>query len=94
MFELIGYIILFVLSFYVITKAADYFIDESATIGKRFGMSKLMIGLTIVSIGTSLPEMITSLGSIMFYGQFMPILLLELLWEVILLIFYLHLVFF
>ncbi len=66
MINLLMYIALFVFSFYIITKAADYFIDEAAKIGKDFGMSKLLIGLTIVAIGTSLPEMITSLGAILF----------------------------
>lgn len=71
--ELIGYICVFIVGFYIISKSADYFVDEAANIGLRYGMSKLMIGLTIVAIGTSLPEMITSLGSIMFtenYSEF------------------------
>ena len=64
--ELVGNVALFIFSFYIITKSADFFIDEAAMIGKSYNMSKLMIGLTIVAVGTSLPEMITSLGSILF----------------------------
>lgn len=71
--ELIVYICVFIVGFYIISKSADYFVDEAANIGLKYGMSKLMIGLTIVAIGTSLPEMITSLGSILFtenYSEF------------------------
>ncbi|NQZ84706.1 MAG: sodium:calcium antiporter [Nanoarchaeales archaeon] len=71
--ELILYISVFLVGFYMISKAADYFVDEAANIGTKHGMSKLMIGLTIVAIGTSLPEMITSLGAILFtpnYSEF------------------------
>lgn len=51
-------------------KAADFFVDSAANLGKHFGMSKLMIGLTIVAVGTSLPEAITSLASILFTENF------------------------
>jgi cation:H+ antiporter len=68
--ELIIYGCVFAVGFYLISKAADYFVDEAANIGSRHGMSKLMIGLTIVAVGTSLPEMITSLGSILFTTNF------------------------
>jgi cation:H+ antiporter len=68
--DLIIYACVFAVGFYLISKAADYFVDEAANIGSRYGMSKLMIGLTIVAVGTSLPEMITSLGSILFTVNF------------------------
>jgi cation:H+ antiporter len=68
--NLIIYLCTFIVGFYLISKSADYFVDEAANIGTRHGMSKLMIGLTIVAIGTSLPEMITSLGSILFTPNF------------------------
>jgi cation:H+ antiporter len=68
--NLIIYLCVFAVGFYIISKAADYFVDEAANIGTRHGMSKIMIGLTIVAIGTSLPEMITSLGSIFFTPNF------------------------
>lgn len=40
---------------------AHLLIDGSVSIAKRMGISELVIGLTIVSVGTSLPEVITSL---------------------------------
>lgn len=64
--DLILNIIFLIISFYIITKAADYFVDEAANVGLKFGMSKLTIGLTIVAIGTSLPELITSLSAFLF----------------------------
>lgn len=70
MLELLLYIVLFVVAFFIIIKAADYFVDEAAYLGDSFGMSKLMIGLTIVAIGTSLPELITSLSAIFFTENF------------------------
>jgi cation:H+ antiporter len=66
MLELLKYILVFLIAFFILIKSADKFVDEASTIGKKLGMSKLTIGLTIVAIGTSLPEMITSLASIFF----------------------------
>lgn len=43
--------------------SADRFIDGSAALASKLGLSKLMIGLTIVSIGTSAPEMAVSISS-------------------------------
>jgi cation:H+ antiporter len=43
--------------------SADRFVEGSATIASRFGVSKLMIGLTVVAFGTSAPEVIVSISS-------------------------------
>lgn len=40
---------------------ADYLIDSSTTIARSLGVSNLIIGLTIVAAGTSLPELATSI---------------------------------
>jgi cation:H+ antiporter len=40
---------------------ADLLVDGSSGIAKRFGMSEFLIGLTIVAIGTSMPEFVVSL---------------------------------
>jgi len=39
----------------------DLVVDSACTIAKEFGMSELLIGLTIVAVGTSLPELVTSM---------------------------------
>ena len=54
--ELVSLIIGFVL----LIKASDYFVDSSINIAKIFRMPELVIGATIVSIGTTLPETMVS----------------------------------
>lgn len=39
---------------------ANYLVDGSSSIARRFGLSEFVIGLTIVGIGTSTPEMVVS----------------------------------
>lgn len=39
---------------------ANYLVDGSSSIAKKFGLSEFIIGLTIVGIGTSTPEMVVS----------------------------------
>ncbi|EAS42459.1 calcium/sodium antiporter [Photobacterium profundum] len=48
--------------------AASMLVDSAVTIAKHFGMSDLLIGLTIIAIGTSLPELAASIASI-FKGE-------------------------
>ena len=52
---------LFALGFVLLIKGADYLVDGSASIAKRFNISNLVIGLTIVAFGTSAPELIVNL---------------------------------
>ena len=39
----------------------DFVVDSASYIAKQLGMSDLLVGLTIVAIGTSLPELVTSM---------------------------------
>jgi cation:H+ antiporter len=39
------------------------FVSGAAALARRMGMSSLMVGLTVVAIGTSLPELIVSMGA-------------------------------
>lgn len=48
--------------------AADLLVDNAVIIAKHFGMSDLVIGLTIIAIGTSLPELAASLAGV-FKGE-------------------------
>jgi cation:H+ antiporter len=43
--------------------SADKFVEGSASIASRFGISKLIIGLTVVAFGTSAPEVVVSISS-------------------------------
>lgn len=54
------YIFLLV-GFYVLIKGADLFVDGSSSVAKRFNIPSVIIGLTIVACGTSLPELSVSL---------------------------------
>jgi cation:H+ antiporter len=56
---------LFILGFIILIKCVNYLVDGSSLLAKRSGISPLIIGLTIVAIGTSLPELVISLFSIL-----------------------------
>ena len=53
--------VLLVLGFILLLKGADWFVDGSSSIASRFGIPQLIIGLTIVAMGTSLPEAFVSI---------------------------------
>jgi cation:H+ antiporter len=46
-----------ILGFYFLIKGSDWFVDSSSFIARHYKISEIIIGLTIVSIGTSLPEL-------------------------------------
>jgi len=50
-------IVLFIIGLAILIKGSDFFITGAAFMAKRFGVSELIIGLTLVSMGTSLPEL-------------------------------------
>ncbi len=54
-------IILLVVGFYMLIKGADFFVDGVSSIADRFGIPQLVIGLTIVAMGTSAPEAAVSI---------------------------------
>jgi len=49
--------ILFILGFIFLIKGADVLVDGATSLGTRYGLSSIVIGLTIVSFGTSMPEL-------------------------------------
>jgi len=51
-------ILLFLLGFVVLVVGANALVDGASSLGKRLGLSDMVIGLTIVAMGTSLPELI------------------------------------
>lgn len=57
-------IFLLLIGFILLTKCADFFIEGASDIAAYFHMSKTLIGLTIVSFGTSAPEFAISCNSI------------------------------
>ncbi len=54
---------LFAVGFVILVKGADLLVDGSKAIAKRFNISNLIIGLTIVAFGTSLPELFVNIYS-------------------------------
>ena len=54
-------ILVFMGGLVLLVKGADLFVDASSLIAKRFGVSEFIIGLTLVSVGTSVPELASSL---------------------------------
>ncbi len=52
-----------VLGFALLIKGADLLVDGASSFAKRFGVSDLMIGLTVVAFGTSAPEFVVTLRS-------------------------------
>ncbi len=61
--EIILPAILIIIGFVLLIKGADFLVEGSSDIAKRFHIPEIVIGLTIVSIGTSLPELLVSLNS-------------------------------
>ncbi len=58
-----------IVSLVVLVKSADYFTEYSEKLGIAFGMSSFIIGATIVAIGTSLPELVSSLFAVLVAGE-------------------------
>ena len=46
----------------LVVLGADWLVDGSSTIARKAGLSEFVIGLTIVGIGTSMPELVVSLA--------------------------------
>jgi len=53
-------IVLFVIGLVVLIKGADFLVEGSSTLAKKLGIAPMIIGLTIVAIGTSLPELLVN----------------------------------
>lgn len=57
--------VLLVVGFVMLVKGADWFVEGVAGIAEKFGIPQLVIGLTIVAMGTSAPEAAVSITSAM-----------------------------
>ncbi|QSE99333.1 calcium/sodium antiporter [Fulvivirga lutea] len=55
--------ILFVLGFVFLIKGADWLVDGASNIAQKYNVSQMIIGLTIVSFGTSLPELLVNINA-------------------------------
>lgn len=59
--ELLKAILILVIGFVLLIKGADFFVEGSSSVAKKFHVPAMLIGMTIVAMGTSLPELVTSL---------------------------------
>ena len=57
--------LIFTVSLFVVVKSADYFTESAEKIGVYIGLSPFIIGTIILSIGTSLPELVTSIAAVL-----------------------------
>ena len=55
-----GSLILFALGVVLLIKGGDWFVDSAVGVAKRFRVPEIIIGATVVSIGTTLPEVMVS----------------------------------
>ncbi len=53
--------LLFIIGIALLMKGADYLINGSSSLAKKYGVPTLVIGLTIVAFGTSLPELVVNI---------------------------------
>ena len=60
MFE---FIIFIIIGMILLIKGADFLVEGASSVAKKFHIPEIIIGLTIVSIGTSMPELFVSITS-------------------------------
>ena len=58
-------IFLLILGLIFLIKGGDWFVDGASGIARRFRLPEILIGATVVSIGTTLPEVMVSAGAAM-----------------------------
>lgn len=58
-------VLVFVVAVLVVAKGAGWFVEGASGLGRRLGISELVLGLTVVAIGTSAPEFAVSIGAAM-----------------------------
>lgn len=56
-------VVILAIGFLILVKGADLLIDGSASLAKRFNVSDIVIGLTVVAFGTSAPELFVNLAA-------------------------------
>ena len=54
---------LFIVGFILVIKGADLLIDGASSLARKFGISSIIIGLTVVAFGTSVPELVINVFS-------------------------------
>jgi len=60
---LIFWILIFILSLAILVKSADWFVESAEKIGLALKISPFIVGMTIIAIGTSFPELASSIAA-------------------------------
>lgn len=55
--------LVFIVGLFLLVKGSDFFVQAASNIAKRLGVQEFIIGLTIVAIGTSIPELSSSIAA-------------------------------
>lgn len=56
-------LLILMLSLVLLVKGSDYFVKSASTIAEKLGVSEFVIGLTLVAVGTSIPELASSIAA-------------------------------
>ena len=62
--QLLEWVLILVISLYILIRGADLFIEGAKQVGSALGMTPFAIGVLIVGIGTSLPELASSIAAV------------------------------
>ncbi len=63
-------VLLFIVGFCFSLKGGDWFVDGASALARRFHLPELLIGATVVSIGTTLPEvMVSTMSALSGHGE-------------------------
>ena len=63
-------IILFIIGLACLIKGGDWFVDGASSLARKFRLPELLIGATVVSIGTTLPEvMVSTMSALSGHGE-------------------------
>ncbi len=57
-------LLVLIIGLIVLVKGADFFVQAASKIAKEFGISEFVIGLTLVAVGTSIPELASSISAV------------------------------
>jgi len=61
----LGWIIIFIVSLAAVVKGADWLLDNAEKIGLALGLSPFVVGVVITGVGTSLPELASSVAAVL-----------------------------
>ena len=63
-------VLLFIVGLLFLIKGGDWFVDGASALARRFHLPELLIGATVVSIGTTLPEvMVSTMSALSGHGE-------------------------